>query len=83
MFCDCSDIEGGMDKSKKKDKHKIKKKKPEKMPKLSLLHLEKNGEIVECQLETSKNHTVNFMFNREEDKADEIADNLVSNILFC
>ena len=64
------------EKSKKKDKSKMKKKKFEK-PKLCIIGLTQENEVVECQLETAKNHTVNFKFNCDEDTPHEIADNLV------
>ena len=70
-------VTGLADKSKKKDKSKMKKKKNEK-PKLCIIDLSQENEVVECQLEVSNNHSVNFKFNPDEDKPDEIADSLVS-----
>ena len=55
----------------------MKKKKNEK-PKLWIIDLTQENEVVECQLETAKNHTVNFKFNCDDDKPEEIAENLVS-----
>ena len=77
-----SEIEGGAsaaagDKGgKKKDKSKMKKKKNEK-PKLHIIGLTQENEVVECQLETAKSHAVNFKFNCDDDTPEEISNNLV------
>ena len=53
------------------------------MPRLTVIGLEQEGDgcMVECQLETSTLSVVTFKFNSHEDQPDEIAANLVSNIL--
>ena len=66
--------------SRKKEKSKMKKKKPQQEKlKLCIIGLTQENEVVECQLETAKNHTVNFKFNCDEDEPQEIANNLVRN----
>ena len=64
--------------SSKKEKSKMKKKKMADKPlKLCIIGLTQENDLVECQLETAKNHTVNFKFNYDEDEPHEIASNLV------
>ena len=81
----CSDPEGQGDK-KKKDRHKVKRKKPSErqMPNLTIINLilDKDGpEVVECQLETAKHSAITFRFNTEDDQPSDIAENLVINII--
>ena len=65
---------------KRKDRVKHRKKKGiSKLPKLTLINLDQEGEIVECQLETSAQSTVSFKFSRIVDSPAEIAQNLVSS----
>lgn len=78
-----SDPEGatgiGGEKSKKRDKSKTKRKKTDRpMPRLSIISIDEDGGLVECQLETSKQSAVSFRFSRDNDQPDEIADSLVS-----
>ncbi len=47
------------------------------MPRLTILRIDPDGEVVECQLETAKHSAINFKFNREDDQPSEIAANLV------
>ena len=52
------------------------------MPRLSVINVEQNGELVECQMEVKNGaSSVSFKFNRDNDKAEDIADNLVS--IYC
>ena len=76
-----SDPEFKGDDKKKKERPKSKRKKPHdrQIPRLTVLNLEDDGEMVECQLETAKHSAVIFKFNRENDQPDEIADNLVGD----
>ena len=82
----CSDFEGhGQpgDKGKKKEKPKTKRKKvhERQIPRLTIINIEQDNEVVECQLETAKHSTVTFKFNRDDDQPSEIAANLVSSVL--
>ena len=93
----CSDPEGqphGGDKSKRKDRPKIKRKKTheheKKMPRLAIIGIEQEAEVVECQMETAKHSAVTFKFNYDTDQPSEIANNLVScltlpldNVISC
>ena len=52
------------------------------MPRLSVINVEQNGELVECQMEIKNGaSSVSFKFNRDNDNAEDIADNLVSDII--
>lgn len=70
---------GGGEKSRKRDKSKTKRKKSDRpMPHLSIISIDEDGGLMECQLETSKQSAVSFRFSRDNDQPDEIADGLVS-----
>ena len=78
-----SDFEGtAHGDKKKKDRPKTKRKKTHeherKMPRLNIINIEQDGEVVECQMETAKHSAVTFKFNCEDDKPSEIAENLVN-----
>ena len=79
----CSDVEGasghGTEKSaRKKERPKSRRKKVEqRMPKLSIINVQQQGEVLECSLETGKHSTVSFKFNRDDDQPEDIAANLV------
>ena len=75
-------MEGGAsgERSRKKDKAKMKRKKAADRPRLFIIGLTTDQEIVECQLETAKNHTVNFRFNCDEDTPRDVANYLVSDV---
>lgn len=45
------------------------------MPRLTIIGIE--GEVMECQLETSKQSTVSFKFSQNDDHPDDIANSLV------
>ena len=80
----CSDAEAssGHHDKKKKDRQRGKRKvkgHDHRMPRLTIIGIEQNGEVVECQLETAKHSAVTFKFNREDDEPSVIADNLVSS----
>ena len=49
------------------------------MPKLSIMNIEQEGEIIECALEIGKHSTVTFKFNLEDDQPEDIAKMLVSS----
>ena len=66
---------GGKKKEKPKSKHK---KATEKAPKLIIIDLDREAEVVECQLEASKHSTITFKFNKDDDQPGEIAETLVS-----
>jgi len=59
-----------------------------KLPKLKILRIENEGEVVECLLESGKHSSVVFKFSPEIDKTDDIVDSLVClgicllNVLF-
>ena len=82
MNCIRSDVEGtAQHEKRKKDRPKTKRKKTsdkQQAPKLTILSLEQEGEVVECQMETAKHAFVSFKFNLEDDQPADIADNLVS-----
>jgi hypothetical protein len=69
------------DGKKLRKKEKAKSKHGKKTPKLTIIGLDKEMEVVECQLETAKHPTVSFKFNKDEDKPKDIAETLVSSIL--
>ncbi|XP_050413122.2 uncharacterized protein LOC126827703 isoform X3 [Patella vulgata] len=75
-----TDSAGGtaLDKSKRKSRNK-RRKTAEKMPRLKVLSLDK--EEIECELELSNRTILTFKFALENDKPDEIAQNLVDNDL--
>ena len=85
----CSDVEGaschGAERSsKKKERPKSRRKKQEqRMPKLSIINVQQQGEVVECSLETGKHSTVSFKFNRDDDQPEDIAANLVCASHLC
>jgi len=56
---------------------KQRRKKSEKLPKLKILSIENEGEVVECLLESGKHSSVVFKFSPDIDKTDDIADSLV------
>ena len=52
------------------------------LPRLSVINLEQNGELVECQMEIKNGgSSVSFKFNRDNDQPEDIAENLVRLIL--
>jgi len=70
------------DKSKRAtvDKSKQRRKKSDKLPKLKIVSIERDGEvveIVECLLESGKLSSVVFKFSPDIDNTDDIADSLV------
>ena len=67
-------------KTKKKERTKSKRKKlaEKNIPKLSILNIEQEGELVECALEIGK-HSITFKFNLEDDQPEDIAKMLVSS----
>ena len=78
----CSDLENPIpgEKSKRKERSKIKRKKTidKQAPKLTIINIEQQGEVVECQMETAKHPCVSFKFNRDDDEPGDIAQTLVS-----
>jgi len=59
------------------DRSKQRRKKSEKLPKLKILSIENDGEVVECLLESGKHSSVVFKFSPDIDNTDDIADSLV------
>ena len=51
----------------------------DKIPRLTIIDISKQGDVVECLLETAKQKTVTFKFDLDDVKPAEIAENLVSN----
>lgn len=47
------------------------------MPRLTIIGVDKDGGLIECQLEMSKQSAVSFQFSQDNDQPDEIADSLV------
>ena len=68
-------------KLKLKKKEKVKQKKKATGTKVHLIDVDSTGEMLECQLETSKHPTVSFKFNKDEDQVLDITDTLVSTII--
>ena len=85
LSLDFSEMEGGTagERSRKKDKTKMKRKKAAERPRLFIIGLDQEHEMVECQLETAKNNKVNFRFNCQEDAPGEVANYLVSPSAIC
>ena len=84
--CADSDVEGaaslGTSEKRKKDRPKSRRKKTAAaeqrgIPKLSIINVQQQGEVLECSLETGKHSTVSFKFNRDDDQPEDIAANLV------
>lgn len=48
------------------------------LPRLTFINVDPEGELVECQLETTQQSMVSFKFSRVLDQPTEIAQNLVS-----
>jgi len=65
------------DKSRRVAAKQRRKKSSEKLPKLKILSIENDGDVVECLLESGKHSTVVFKFSPDIDKTDDIADSLV------
>ena len=69
------------DKSKKREKsrpRKTRKSDPKlALPHLTIQNIEADGDVIHCQLETSKQSTVSFKFSKDVDLPDDIANNLV------
>lgn len=62
--------------AKRRERSKLRRRRTEHlMPRLTIVGVE--GEVIECQLETSKQSTVSFKFSQHDDHPDDIADNLV------
>lgn len=69
---------GGTDKKKKT---KVKRRKTlDKSPRVTVLSFEEADQEVECRLELSNRSTITFKFALENDKPEEIAENLVSHV---
>ncbi|ESO09648.1 hypothetical protein HELRODRAFT_184579 [Helobdella robusta] len=70
------------DKAKRRDKSKPKKVRRSDprlaLPNLTIQSIESDGDVIHCQLETSKQSMVSFKFSRDVDLPEDIAENLVS-----
>ena len=74
----------GGDKSKKRNRSKIRRKKSDRPPpRLTIIGVDQDGEVVECQLESGLVSKVSFQFNRDCDRPEDIAALLVRVRALC
>lgn len=66
------------EKQKRRNRCRSKKIEERRLPRLTFINVDSEGELVECQLETTQHSMVSFKFSRVLDQPDEIAQNLVS-----
>lgn len=71
------------EKQKRRNRCRSKKIEARQLPKLTFINVDSEGELVECQLETTQHSMVSFKFSRILDQPDEIAQNLVSVPCAC
>ena len=62
---------------KSRRKSRIKRRRGEKGLKLTILSVEAEGQEVECRLDIANKNSVTYKFTLENDKPEEIAENLV------
>jgi len=67
-----------MEKQKRRDRCRQRKKSDLLLPRLMFINVDPEGELVECQLETTQQSMVSFKFSHVLDQPTEIAQNLVS-----